>query len=321
MQKDSESIFQLTNRNRGYVFKMPLSQKAAFITNLLTEDYTNFLKQNPKQFYVTKAEDLYKDLEGKIELINKQPFVNRFEDCEKKVNALQNYLSLSAANHEAYQRKTLYQLYDWVNQNLLWKRYLLSSNEYKQQMYELITDFFRVINGYKEAQIIYPLPTFIAEQCKGETPPDSTKAMEDSLKVEEEDCPIKIEVPFGVGKAKFNCKGYEIEGGEGIVGGLEKNYKTGEFTIFLGLGFGEYAQGLGIGGIESGAKAGSFVTIGKDWNIVDCGNKAEAGIEGGIGPFITEIKLTGTMGMESGINIDRNVLGTETKIFQYGTTN
>jgi len=84
------------------------------------------------------------------------------------------------------------------------------------------------------------------------------------------------------------------------------------------LGLAEYAKGFGVGGVEAEIKAGSFVKIGKGHEVLDCGNKAEAGIEGGVGPFMTEVKATGTMGIESGINVETNTFGKETKIFHYG---
>lgn len=316
-KKEQENIGQNMNRVRGYVFKTPLSRKAKLITDLLRQDYYNFFSRDPRAEYMAVSKSLYKDLEAKMKAIDEQAWEGVAKDCERRKEVVNKYLLESAKNHEAYQNKTVFKHYDWINQNLQWMRFLLNGSEYRQQMYELITEYFRTIDSYSDLQQIYPIPRNVAGICKN-VKPQEDKGIEDSLTVEEEDCPIKIEIPLGAAKAKFDCNGYEIEGGELIIIGVDKKYKTGEMTFFLGLGVEAYAKGFGLGGIEAGAKAGSFVTIGKDFSILDCGNKAEAGIEGGVGPFMTEVKLTGTMGMESGIKVDRNVLGTEKTIFQYG---
>lgn len=194
----------------------------------------------------------------------------------------------------------------------------MNGEEYKRHMYDLIEEYFRNIDSYNDVQLIYPIPLNVVYNCKNAKQQPDKENSKDSLDVEDEDCALKIEIPFGAGKAKFDCKGYEIEGGEVIMLGVEKNYRSGEMTFFVGLGIGEYAKGFGIGGLEAEIKAGSFVTISKGYEVVDCGNKGEAVIEGGIGPFMTEVKATGTMGMESGINVETNNLGRESKIFHYG---
>ena len=80
-------------------------------------------------------------------------------------------------------------------------------------------------------------------------------------------------------------------------------------TFFIGLGTEFYGKGSFFGGVEAGGKIGSFVKVGKDFTIIDMGNKGEIGGEIGIGPLVNETKLSGVMGMQSGIQIDKTILG------------
>ncbi|MEO5948231.1 MAG: hypothetical protein ABIP79_15545 [Chitinophagaceae bacterium] len=308
-----ETNTQLADRTRGYISKAPLVKKAQLILLLLSEYYGDFMAANNMTpfDYETKNKAFYEQMEKELKNMygGGQRYDNEYQKCVKQIEILNNYLLLSTKNHEEYQRKMLPKTYDWINQNLYWNRFLLNNEMYKLQAYTFIKDFFVNLHEYDKMQTLYPTPLWIAKNCKDVKKPEDGKPIVDTLKIEEEDCPFKIEVPITVAKMKWDCKGFEVEGGELIVGGFEKNFRSGEITLFLGLGVGLYEKGFGIGGIEVGAKAGCFIKLGSDGSIIDIGDKGEAGIEGGIGPFMTEAKLTGVMGMQSGINVDGVAFG------------
>lgn len=318
-QMEKESLSQLADRTRGYLSNTPFAKKAQLMTNLLGIEYAEFAAQDNKNKYLSIEMEYRVEFEKKLKNMygGNQRYENEYEDCVKKIEILNAHLPLSAKNHEAYQRKTLPHLYEWTNQSLYWWSFIMNEAQYKIYFHNFVSDFFEALHGYDEMQNLHPTPLWITTNCKDVKEPVKIKKTEDSLAVM--DCPVKIEIPLGAAKAKWDCKTFEIEGGEIIVGGFERNFQSGEMTFFIGLGVGFFGKGTLVGGIEAGAKVGSFIKVGKDLEIIDMGNKGEIGAEAGIGPFMTEGKITGIMGMQSGINVDGVALGKEYHIFDYGT--
>jgi hypothetical protein len=317
---EKENLQQIMDRSRGYVSNAPMAKKAQLMVNLIGIEFAAFLAADYKNQYLPVEKGYQAQLEKKLKDMygGNQHYDNAYEVCVKKIEILNAHLPLSAKNHLAYQQKTLPKVYDFVNQSLYWWYFLQNEEQYKLTFHYYVSDFFERMHDYDDMQNLHPTPLWIATDCKDiKKPAENKKVEEDSLAVM--DCPIKIEIPMGVGKAKWDCKTFEIEGGELIMGGLERNFQTGEITLFVGLGVGFFGKGTLVGGIEGGAKVGSFVKLGKDLTILDMGNKGEIGAEAGIGPFMTEGKVTGIMGMESGINVDGVAFGKDYHIFDYGT--
>ena len=314
-----ESLSQVADRARGYLFNTPFSKKAQLMINLLGIEYGEFAAEDHKNKYLPVEKGYRLEFEKKLKDMygGNQQYENEYEQCVKKIEILNTHLPLSAKNHEAYQRKTLPHVYDWVNQSLYWWAFLLNDQQYKIYFHNYVSDFFGAMHDYDEMQNLYPTPLWITTTCKDVKKPVEAKPKKDTLPEIEIDCPVKIEIPMGAGKVKWDCKTFEIEGGELIMGGFERDFRTGEMTIFIGLGVEFFGKGTLVGGVEAGGKIGSFVRIGKDLSIMDAGNKAEIGGEIGVGPFVAEQKIIGIMGMESGIKIERT--GADKPIFEYGT--
>jgi len=317
---EKETLSQLADRSRGYFSNTPFAKKAQLMINLLGIEYGEFAATDPKNQYLPIEIDYNMQLRKKLDAMygGGQHYENEYEDCVKKIEILNAHLPLSAKNHEAYQRKTLPHVYEWVNQSLYWWAFLLNEAQYKIYFHNYVSDFFVAMHDYDQMQNLHPTPLLITTSCKNVKEPVKVKPLKDTLLPEIEiDCPVKIEIPMGAGKVKWDCKTIEVEGGELIMGGFERDRRTGEMTIFIGLGFEFFGKGTMIGGAEGGGKVGSFVKIGNDLSIIDGGNKAEIGGEIGIGPFVAEQKITGVMGMQSGIKVERT--GVEKPIFEYGT--
>lgn len=302
---EGESLKEITNRIQGFVFNSPFAKKSQLMMKLLGIEFAEYVAKDLKNLYLPRQKEYYDELE-------KQSYGKGYseDDCKKQIEYLNSYLQKSAKNHEAYQREALPEIYEWANQSLYWMHFLNNEEQYKAYFASQVSGFFQAIHGLGEMQSLYPLPAYIATNCQEKKKPTENKTVIDSLT--EPNCPVKIAIPMGVAKVKWDCKTFEIEGGELIMGGLEKDFKSGEVTLFIGLGAEFYGNGTFIGGVEAGGKIGSFVKLGRDLTIIDMGNKGEIGIEGGIGPFINETKLTGVMGMQSGVTIDKTIMG-ETK--------
>lgn len=106
-------------------------------------------------------------------------------------------------------------------------------------------------------------------------------------------CPFKIVVPLVVAKASFDCKGAEVEGGEGVIVGASYEFKTGNTTLSIGAGI-----ETSVPFVSAGAKQQVYVTFDGNGNYSDAGIKGEAGVEiGGYGPTVSS-----KAGYEIGIN-------------------
>jgi hypothetical protein len=305
---DKESFKEMVSGNLGVLGIGPFSKKAQLMMNLIATEYYEFASSDFKNQFLPAQKEFYAQLE---KLSYQKGYDN--DGCKSQIEFLKTYLQKSAKNHEAYQRETLPKLYEWVNQSLYWSYFLSGEEQYKANYSNYVSEFLEALHGYDEMQSLYPLPEFISKSCKDVKEPVKVKTPKDS--VPEVVCPVKIEIPLEVAKIKWDCKTFEIEGGELIMGGFERDFKTGEMTLFVGLGAELFSKGSFVGGIEAGFKAGSFVKLGRDLTILDMGNKGEIGADVGIGPFITERKLTGVMGMKSGIQIEKINMGNQTTIY------
>jgi len=96
---------------------------------------------------------------------------------------------------------------------------------------------------------------------------------------------------YGIGGASlgYNCNGWKIEGGEGMLVELGANYNDDgsfdSFTVGGGLGESWNMGANGIAEIEAGASVKEFVKIGKDrstgtWEVKDFGAKGKVSLEG-----------------------------------------
>lgn len=106
-------------------------------------------------------------------------------------------------------------------------------------------------------------------------------------------CPFKITVPLVVAKISYDCKKLEAEGGEGLIVGVEHEFKTGNTTLSFGAGV-----ETNVPFVSVGAKQQLYVTFDSNGNYSDAGFKGEIGAEiRGYGPTVVS-----KAGYEVGIN-------------------
>ena len=134
----------------------------------------------------------------------------------------------------------------------------------------------------------------------------STAATFDSLAIKEMECPLDIVVPLFAAKIQLNCETFSISGGEGIVFGYEKKFKTHQSTLTAGIGFTLELQEK-VGPVKAGVKATAtetvFITFDGNNGIADVGLKNEAKVSAsapGVGK--KEIGVGSTLGINSGYN-------------------
>ena len=120
---------------------------------------------------------------------------------------------------------------------------------------------------------------------------------------------------IGGASLRYNCNGWKMEGGEGILGEMGANYNDDgsfdSFTLGGGLGANWNVGSGGVAEIEAGASVKEFVKIGKDrstgtWEVKDFGVEGKVSLEGKVlgvsaGDInVAEVSVTVNAGVQVG---------------------
>lgn len=133
--------------------------------------------------------------------------------------------------------------------------------------------------------------------CQNQMPPavGVPKAWEDAF------C-ASFKAAFGVGPAslKMNCDSFEVEAGEGLVGGAKVSVNPDgsfkELTLSGGVGAKWHLGSAQFINVEAGATVKPFVTIGADGTgvgVTDVGLTGEATVSGGAGSALEPVSIGG----------------------------
>lgn len=193
--------------------------------------------------------------------------------CAEKEVVRNRYLNLFADLNEAYQQKAINLYKNYFNDMAYW--YYVGSiddHQYKATFYSLVSQFLLVLTEINTTHFYTP--------C-GENEEKKPGKAED-IGVEDADCfiPGKFEFPLGVAKLELSCESYKLEAGEGLVGKLEYNRSSGDFTLALGVGASVPRVFYKTPGLEVGlvgeAKAQLYITFDKRGTPTDLGILWEA---------------------------------------------
>lgn len=134
----------------------------------------------------------------------------------------------------------------------------------------------------------------------------------DSLELKEnKNCNISVEVPMGVAKMTFNCDEFEFEGGELIKAKFNKNFRSGQTTLYVGLG-----AGATIPGFEASATQYVFVCFDKNNKPVDVGTQGELELDVK-GVVKGDQKIILKTSMNTGISLEPGPLKHLTDVLPY----
>lgn len=103
------------------------------------------------------------------------------------------------------------------------------------------------------------------------SPVDRELSAEKNPSFNEPDCPFSINIPLGVGDVSLSCESFSVDMGEGIVGGFEYEFESGQTTVYMGLGV---QAELGVLSVE--ASATQYICFDSNFNVTDIGNIASA---------------------------------------------
>jgi len=256
----------------------------------LTDGWSQYDKK-----YFTDYANLEKEYNTKLEALRK---ASAGDPCKAENDLANQYLPKYAMLTEDFQEKNqdfFKRLFDEV---IYWG-YLhlhpLGDDYFRKECY------YQVIIGYL-GMLGKVATTKIIEPCDFE----HTTATADSNVIKDYDCPIDFELGFGPGKIQLNCEKFSITGGEGLVFGYEKKFKTHQSTVSVGIGLTLELQEK-VGPLKAGAKATAsetvFITFDGNNGIADAGLKNEAKLSAsapGVGK--KEVSVGSTLGIQSGYN-------------------
>lgn len=228
--------------------------------------------------------------------------------CAEKEAVRNRYLNLIADIIEAYQQKAINLYKNYFNDMAFW--YYVGSiddHQYKSVFYSLVSEFLLVLADINTTHFYTP--------C-GENENDGNGKAEE-IGIEEPDCflgPAKVKLPFGAVNLEISCESYKLEAGEGWVGKIEYDRKSGDVTIAFGLGDsipGVFFKNKNLGvefGAEAEAKGQFYITFDKGGHPTDLGVlwEEEMKLVAGIGEVKVEVGLEGdalTAGFGSGVNM------------------
>lgn len=315
--QNEKNLGAVLKQHIGYTGNTPFARKALYMVMLINEERFDFLSSKAESGEYKKKDDEYrKEFDAGFEKVQHTSFGNdnmMAKQCAAHVANLNTYLQKSKANYENYERNALPKIYDYTNQSLYWQSFLLNGDAYLAYFYSEVQGFYDLLNGFSQMQNLYPTPGWIYSTCK------NYKAELEKMKLEEIEekiaCPVNIKLPAGKAASfKINCKTMEIEGGEILKLGFERDLKTGEFSLAFGLG-----MDVNTGLLNAGGKGMMFFKFAGDFTPIDMGIKGEAGIEAQLFIFTVDEKITGTMGVGS-VNIDAVHMGREINIFNVDAT-
>jgi tetratricopeptide (TPR) repeat protein len=295
-------------------FRGPFKRKAAFMLFILQRAFIETIYEQGSSLMEAKAQTdaaLNKMNQAIDNEYKTGSISSMYEDCKMKEKHLVEYLNTTLPIQDAIERKFNYKFFNLVNEDMYWFVFLLNDQEYKAQYDQLRHQVLTWIKGISDIQRIYPAPINIASGCDKilENPPKEDEGEEDVNK----ECPFTLKIPFGVGSAKMDCNGWELEATEIVALSIEKNYTTGDFTVAFGLGVSAELKAF-----EAGVKGQVYFTV-NDWEATDMGLRGEAKVEVNTGINPVEEGVKGAIGI-SGANANALHNGKEINIFSYDPT-
>ena len=125
---------------------------------------------------------------------------------------------------------------------------------------------------------------------------------------DDKNCNLNIKLPLGPVKLTFKCDEFEIEGGELIKAKYNKNFRSGQTTLYAGVGVSD-----GIPGFKVGAVQYIFVCFDRNNQPVDIGTHGELKLNvAGVSE-----KIVLRTSLNTGVNFDPGPLKALTNVLPY----
>lgn len=257
-----------------------MKQFEKFASNALAPEYIKYSQQE----YALNQE--YGEAYAKINMRN-----DNSDHCPAFDQLANSYLPKFAANQQNLMDVLLIPYRGYMDELIYWSQYFSAVGEGRARIYGFIKEYLnQLLTLSRQTKIIFPActPTPVFE---------FTAEKADTIKAE---CPIKIVIPFGIGKLSFTCTQYEFEAGEGLIINYSGSFKrNSESTLAIGPGYSTH-----IPGVDLGAKGQFYIVFDANNVPSDGGFKMEAGAESSLGPMQVESKVGYTLGVNSGLTME-----------------
>ncbi|HSU26885.1 MAG TPA: hypothetical protein VLJ68_00765 [Chitinophagaceae bacterium] len=230
--------------------------------------------------------------------------------------AANKYLPLFANLRRDWQIKNINVQKKYLDEMIYWT-FLASHNihDFRKSFYALISSALTTLHELAETKLPY-------YGCDWEK--ENKLTVEEPVLAEPE-CPFSIEYKFIAGKIALDCDKFSFSVGEGGVLKYERNFRGGQSTLSLGIGY-QYELGGEYQGVKAGTSIGAseclFISMDGNGHITDAGLKFKANASAGgeldreVGESIKikkdmtiiEVGVGYTIGIESGIKFDEGPL-------------
>jgi hypothetical protein len=153
-------------------------------------------------------------------------------------------------------------------------------------VYSTVADYFGFLSEVVNAPKIEPAPMECMVKITEQEADDIIAAIHDI----QLDCPswLNIKLDLSMFRLSADCSKYAIEGGEGLMGGYEKNFKTGVATLSVGAGV-----KANFGAAKASAVQMIYISFDNNDQMTDIGLRGSAG--GSMG-YTTDGLVTETIG-------------------------
>jgi hypothetical protein len=289
--------------------------------------------------YSKKAERLYEDLKDSVR--DRLPLFNDLDMnlLLRMANEFAYKYSTACPDPSTYRDYEVWKTKCCAIMKPIADMYMSENNTFvKSRALRAMTDWKEFINGVINIYQLDPTPAHkrfisglianyfsmlgqVAGSVRFEYPDEcrnllyNEKQADSALKSSREinmNCPswLNIELDLQVARLKADCEKFTLEGGKGIIGEYEKNFKTGTSTLAAGVGVRQNIAGV----IEGELKQLVYITFDNNNSFVDFGFKGNAELSLGGNPIkiaegIAEVggKVAGaeggyTLGINSGIH-------------------
>ncbi len=331
----NETIQRINSGGKGRIIKKDefIAQPYYELCGIMARDLmAEFVKavgdlSNADKKYYEEMKRIESEYNGLLEIL-KKGFAERDERCcgEGKIisccpsseevctaynNLANQYLPKFAYLTEEWQQKNKHVFTTYFDEVIYWG--YLSYHPagydyfYTQVFYPMVSQYLGMLSKICYTKIITP--------CGFK----STTATKESNTINEYDCPLEFEIPFVVGKFELNCEKFSFKAGEGVVFGYEKNFKTHQSTVSIGIGLKLELEGKAgpvKAGVSTSVGESLFITFDGENKFSDGGlkfdAKASAGIEAEAGKSVKgkkdiikeETGIGYTVGINSGWNFN-----------------
>lgn len=283
------------------------------------KDVTELNSKDGKQYQAAMGA-LEAEYRGRLRSLG---FFNTEEErCSAEKELGNSFLPRFAYLTEEWQKKNLHVYRQYFDELIYWHYLALSpsgKDNFNMQFYVFVEQYLVMLGSVAQTKIILP--------CDAK----KITLTKESNEIKEFECPLSISIPFIVGSFDLDCDKIAFSAGEGAIFSYEKNFKSKQSTISIGIGAKLEIGKVSVGPVDAkiGVSVGEslFVSFDGDNKVSDAGLKfggkfsAGAEIKGGkeISPGKSievsrelanrEAGAGYTIGINSGINFYTKGLG------------